>query len=69
MMKSNPKINVKPGDRFYSNFFRSYGIVTRYVNDDEWYFKLEEKTIFGRIKLSSELRAKAKPSELKWIKE
>ncbi len=57
----------KPGDRFYSEFFRSWGTVTKYIDDNNWWFILDSDgngNFNGRI-----LKAQSKPSAIKhWIK-
>lgn len=57
--KSNKKFPVRKGDRFYSHYFGEHGTVTRYVNDDKWFFKLDG----GKV----EFRAQSTPDRLTWV--
>ena len=49
----------KPGDRFYSDYFKSWGTVTKFLDDNNWWFELDDRRFFG------ELKARARPSELR----
>lgn len=53
-------MSIKQGDRFWSNYFNSYGIVIKYVNDNNWWFRLD-----GNKEV---LKAQSPPDNLKWIK-
>lgn len=48
------------GDRFYSRFFASYGTVTRYDDEDNWWYRLDG---------SSEVNeAEGHPKDVRWLK-
>lgn len=49
--------SVKKGERFYSEYFKSYGTVTKYLDEDNWWFKLD-----GWLK--PEMKARVRPTEL-----
>ncbi|OMC74249.1 hypothetical protein BK125_20835 [Paenibacillus odorifer] len=48
------------GDRFYSKFYNSYGIVTRFEDEENWWYKLDGSDV--------ELKAEIDPDKMKWIK-
>lgn len=58
--KKSNSLNIKEGDIFYSEYFKSKGEVVTFISDNEWYFKLENS--------NDVFRAKAKPIELKWLR-
>lgn len=53
--------NAYFGTIFYSDYFKSYGVVVRYKNDDNWYFAIEKQPM--RV-----LKAQTKLSKLKTIR-
>jgi len=61
-------MNINVGDKFYSNYFRKFGFVTRYIDDNNWWFKLEPKKILCFKIRYPETKAKARPEELVWVK-
>jgi hypothetical protein len=52
-------MNVKFGDVFYSEYFKSKGVVVKYIDDKDWWFVIESQP--SRI-----LKAQADPIQLKW---
>ena len=59
---------VEPGCRFFSKFFNRFGTVTRYIDDDNWWFVLDRNLIdkILRSKLN-ELKAQCNPVDLEWV--
>jgi len=51
---------IKQGDKFWSNYFNAYGIVIRYIDDNNWWFRLDGK--------KETLKAQSTPDKLKWVK-
>jgi hypothetical protein len=60
-------MKIKPGMRFYSKYFKTWGTVTRYYSPDNWYFTLQP-TFLQRIFCikAKELKAKSHPRALRW---
>jgi hypothetical protein len=54
--------NIKVGDKFYSEYFNSKGIVVSYEDENNWLFVLE-------INPFKVLKAKTTPDKLKWIEQ
>jgi hypothetical protein len=50
---------IKFGDVFYSEFFKSRGVVVEYLNEYKWSFVLESRP-------SQILTAQSTPNNLKW---
>ena len=48
------------GDIFYSEYFKSRGVVVSYKDEDNWWFVLESN---GQM-----VKARAKPNELRWLR-
>lgn len=59
---------INPGDRFHSNYFDSYGTVTRYVDDNNWWFRLDPTLLQKLRKIQPpELKANTTPDKLEWV--
>ena len=54
-------MKIEIGDRFYSHYFKKWGIVSEFNNDNDWWFKLD--------KTHQYMKAKSKPEELMWENE
>ncbi len=64
-MPTQHKRKVKPGDRFYSPFFKSWGTVTEYIDDENWWFRLDTKKFLWIFPIKQpELKARAKPEDV-----
>lgn len=50
---------IKVGDRFWSEYFKSFGTVTKYCDDNNWWFILDGK--------KRELKALSTPDKLEWV--
>lgn len=50
---------IQPGDTFYSHYFRRTGIVTRFVDRNNWWFRLAGQQVIEK--------ARATPEELLWV--
>jgi len=59
---------IKAGDRFYSKYFKNYGTVTRYVDNDNWWFKLDSKKFLKIFIINyPEYKARVRPVEVSWL--
>jgi len=54
---------IKFGDIFYSDYFKSNGVVVEYVDADNWWFVMEKGNYSMHIN-----RARTRPENLKWIR-
>jgi hypothetical protein len=60
---------IKAGDRFYSEYFHQCGKVTRYIDDDNWWFVLDISLIDKLLHIKPiETKARSKPSKLYWLR-
>ena len=60
--------NVKVGDRFYSYYFKKECIVTEYMDEDNWWFKvylgwITDLTGFPPFNY----KARCNPNEVMWL--
>ena len=62
---SQPTKDFQPqvGHIFYSKYFQTNGLVVRYDDEDNWWFKLQSGPTFT----GPRYKAKSKPSEVTWI--
>jgi hypothetical protein len=51
-------MNVRKGDKFYSDYFKAVGTVVSFENKDNWYFRLDNSIIT--------IKADTRPENLKW---
>ena len=59
MNKKEMTMSIKFGDIFYSEYFKTRGVVVSYIDDKNWWFVLENRP-------SHTFKAQSPPSELKW---
>lgn len=58
---------IKVGDRFYSKYFKNYGTVVKYVDDNNWWFKLDDKLVITMIVRYPVMKAQSLPGALQWV--
>lgn len=59
---------IKAGSMFYSYYYKRNGIVTKYIDKDNWWFQLDLGFLTKVFGMKSPVyKAKCKVNEVRWL--